>query len=115
MHINLLLEMAKMKKKVKKPSLNNFVAKHDHNKAAVFPDKKKDYKRKPKHKKPLREDIETIRKNMTPLSKEAKDARKPLSPEELIDARHDVIHKSNGKGRVANSVRNKRIKESRHD
>lgn len=51
MLITTLLEMAKKKEKSPKPSLPNFVAKHDHNKAATFRDKKKDYKRKPKHKK----------------------------------------------------------------
>jgi hypothetical protein len=40
-----------MKKKLKKPKINNLVAKNAHafNKATVMRDRKNDYKRKPKH------------------------------------------------------------------
>lgn len=70
MHIDTLLEMAKNKKKKKgdapKPFLNNFVAKHDHNKAATFRDKKKDYKRSPKHKSTVVETEEKAYYTMEP-------------------------------------------------
>lgn len=42
------------------------------------------------------------------LSAAAKAARKPLKPDELIDAQHDRIHRDLGRARPARTVRNKR-------
>lgn len=51
MNIQKVLEASKKRKTDKKPSRNNLVAKHSYQRADTFPDKKNDYKRKPKHKK----------------------------------------------------------------
>ena len=45
--------------------------------------------------------------SLTPLSVEAQAARKPLSPEMLVDAQQDRIHRDIGRGRAAQTVRNK--------
>lgn len=42
------------------------------------------------------------------LSQKAKDARKPLRPEELVDAKHDRVHSDRGRARSARAVRSKR-------
>lgn len=42
------------------------------------------------------------------LSAAAKAARKPLPPDDLVDARHDRVHKDRGRSRAARTVRNKR-------
>ena len=42
------------------------------------------------------------------LSEAAKDARRPLKPEELIDARHDRVHRDLGSARAAKTARKKR-------
>lgn len=42
------------------------------------------------------------------LSAEAKAARAPLRPEELIEARHDRVHRDPGRARAARTVRNSR-------
>lgn len=41
------------------------------------------------------------------LSAEAKTAREPLPPEDLIDAQHDRVHREHGQARAARTVRNK--------
>lgn len=41
------------------------------------------------------------------LSTAAKAARKPLPPEDLIDAQHDRVHRDRGRARAARTVRNK--------
>lgn len=43
-----------------------------------------------------------------PLSWEAQVARKPLPPEELVDALQDRVHRDIGRGRAARTVRSKR-------
>lgn len=43
---------------------------------------------------------------LTQLSAEAKTARKPPPPEELIDAQHDRVHREHGQARAARTVRN---------
>jgi len=43
-----------------------------------------------------------------PLSREAREARKPQPPEDLVDARQDRVHKDVGGGRAARTVRSKR-------
>ena len=43
-----------------------------------------------------------------PLSSEAREARTPLPPEELIDALQDRVHRDVGRGRAARTVRSKR-------
>lgn len=45
---------------------------------------------------------------MTPLSQEAREARKPLPPEQLIDALQDRVHRDPGLGRAARTVRTMR-------
>ncbi len=45
---------------------------------------------------------------LSELSAAAKAARKPLPPEELVDARHDSVHRDPGPARPARTVRNKR-------
>jgi len=47
------------------------------------------------------------RLELTPLSAEARAARKPPAPEELVDALHDRVHRDVGRGRAARTVRNK--------
>ncbi len=42
------------------------------------------------------------------LSTEARDARKPLPPEELYDAKSDRVHREPGRARAARTVRNTR-------
>ena len=42
------------------------------------------------------------------LSAAAKAARKPLPPEDLVDAQHDRVHRDRGRARAARTVRNKR-------
>jgi len=42
------------------------------------------------------------------LSAEAKAARAPLLPEELVEARHDRVHRDPGRARAARTVRNTR-------
>lgn len=42
------------------------------------------------------------------LSAEAKAARAPLRPEELVEARHDRVHRDPGRTRAARTVRNSR-------
>lgn len=42
------------------------------------------------------------------LSAAAKAARKPLPPEERVDAQHDRVHRDRGRSRAARSVRNQR-------
>ncbi len=42
------------------------------------------------------------------LSAAAKAARKPLPPEDLVDAQHDRVHRDRGESRAARTVRNKR-------
>ena len=37
----------------------------------------------------------------TPLSSESKEARRPLPPGDLADARHDKVHRDLGRGRAA--------------
>jgi len=49
--MNILTVLEGTKKSDKKPKINNLVAKHSYQRADTFRDKKKDYKRKPKHKK----------------------------------------------------------------
>ena len=43
-----------------------------------------------------------------PLSTEAKASRRPLSPESLIQAKHDTVHREPGRTRSVRTVRNKR-------
>lgn len=45
---------------------------------------------------------------MTPLSPEAREARRPLSPDELAGALHDRVHRDVGRGRAARTLRSKR-------
>lgn len=45
------------------------------------------------------------RKHITELNSASKNARKPLSPEELVEARHDRIHREIGKSRAAKSIK----------
>jgi hypothetical protein len=45
------------------------------------------------------------------LSAEARAARRPLAPEELVDARHDRIHSDPGRARAARTVRSVRSLE----
>lgn len=47
------------------------------------------------------------RLELTPLSKEARAARAPLSPEELVEAKHDTVHRERGGARAARTVRKK--------
>lgn len=47
------------------------------------------------------------RPGLTELGAEAKAARKPLPPGELVDARHDRVHRDVGRGRPARTARNK--------
>lgn len=47
------------------------------------------------------------RLELTPLSAEAWEARKPPPPEELVEALHDRAHRDVGRGRAARTVRNK--------
>ena len=47
------------------------------------------------------------RLELTPLSAEAREARKPPPPEELVEALHDRVHRDVGRGRAARTVRNK--------
>lgn len=42
------------------------------------------------------------------LSAAAKAARKPLPPEDLVDAQHDRVHRDRGRARAARTARNKR-------
>lgn len=42
------------------------------------------------------------------LDQESKDARRPLPPRALVNAKHDRVHKDPGRTRVARTVRNKR-------
>lgn len=42
------------------------------------------------------------------LSAAAKAARKPLPPEDLVDAQHDRVHRDHGRARAARTVREKR-------
>jgi hypothetical protein len=42
------------------------------------------------------------------LSAAAKAARKPLPPEDLVDAQHDRVHRDRGRARAARTLRNKR-------
>lgn len=42
------------------------------------------------------------------LSAAAKAARKPLPPEDLVDAQHDRVHRDRGRSRAARAVRTKR-------
>ncbi|MFZ0791077.1 MAG: hypothetical protein WAM94_15805 [Chromatiaceae bacterium] len=42
------------------------------------------------------------------LSAAAKAARKPLPPEDLVDAQHDRVHRDLGRARAARTLRNKR-------
>ena len=42
------------------------------------------------------------------LSAEAKAARAPLPPEELVEAQHDRVHRDPGRARAARTVRNSR-------
>lgn len=42
------------------------------------------------------------------LSPQARAARKPLPPEELVGAQHEPIHRDRGPGRAARTVRNRR-------
>ena len=44
---------------------------------------------------------------LTPLSAEAREARKPAPPDELVEALHDRVHRDVGRGRAARTVRNK--------
>lgn len=46
------------------------------------------------------------------LSAAEKAARRPLTPEELIDAQHDSVHHNTGRSRVAHTVRNKRREDT---
>jgi len=48
------------------------------------------------------------RRNLQPLIQAARDARKPLPPEQLIDAHQEPIHSDLGRGRAANTKRNHR-------
>ena len=45
---------------------------------------------------------------LQPLSQASRDARKPLPPEQLIDARQDSIHRDVGRGRAAHTKRKPR-------
>lgn len=47
-------------------------------------------------------------RNRVELSAAAKATRKPLPPEDLIDARHDRVHRDRGRFRAARTVRIKR-------
>ena len=44
---------------------------------------------------------------LTPLSKDASDLRKPISPENLVDALQEPIHKEVGRSRTARSLRSR--------
>lgn len=48
-----------------------------------------------------------------PLDAESRRARTPPPPADLVDARHDRVHRDIGRGRAANTVRNKRRGPSR--
>lgn len=45
---------------------------------------------------------------LSELSAAAKAARKPLPPEDLVDAQHDRVHRDRGGARAARTLRNKR-------
>jgi len=45
---------------------------------------------------------------LSPLSPEAQAARAPTPPAELVDARHDTVHREVGKARAARSVKVRR-------
>ncbi len=45
---------------------------------------------------------------LTPLSRKAREARKPLPPEQLVDALQDRVHRDPGQGRAARTVRTTR-------
>lgn len=45
------------------------------------------------------------------LSAEAKAARMPLRPDELIEALHDRVHRDPGRARAARTVRNSRRRQ----
>ena len=45
---------------------------------------------------------------LTPLSREPLEARKPLPPEELVSALQDRVHRDVGRGRAARTARSKR-------
>lgn len=45
------------------------------------------------------------------LSAEAKAARTPLRPEELVEALHDRVHRDPGRARAARTVRNSRRRQ----
>lgn len=55
----------------------------------------------------VRTTIEEIRKKMKPLSHESQEARRPISPEYLVDALQDPIHKEVGKSRPAKLAKRK--------
>ena len=44
---------------------------------------------------------------LTELSVAAEASRKPLSPEYLVDAQHDQVHRDPGRSRAARTVRNR--------
>jgi DNA-binding transcriptional regulator YiaG len=45
---------------------------------------------------------------LSELSAAAREARKPLPPEDLVDAQHDRVHRDRGRARAARTLRNKR-------
>lgn len=49
-------------------------------------------------------------RNLQPLSREARQARKPLSPAQQLDTLHDRAHIDIGRGRAARTLRNTRRK-----
>jgi len=52
--------------------------------------------------------IARARPALAELSAAAKAARKPLPPEDLVDAQHDRVHQDRGRSRAARTVRNTR-------
>jgi len=52
--------------------------------------------------------VARTRPALAELSDAAKAARKPLPPEDLVDAQHDRVHRDRGRSRAARTVRNKR-------
>lgn len=59
----------------------------------------------------LQEQLNKARAKLAQLSAEAKAAREPLPPEDLIDARHDRVHREHGQARAARTVRYRKFIE----
>lgn len=53
--------------------------------------------------------VARLRPALAELSSAAKAARKPLPPEDLVDAQHDRVHRDRDRARAARTVRNKRL------